>query len=121
MNIDLKTEKEIEIMKEGGIRLKKVVKALLKDITVGMTSKHIDDLAENLIEKEGGEPSFKKVKDYFWTTCLPINDQVVHTPPSNRKLNQGDLLSVCILKGIILILQLRFISVKYRIKKQNGS
>ncbi|KKQ23612.1 MAG: Methionine aminopeptidase [Candidatus Roizmanbacteria bacterium GW2011_GWC2_37_13] len=94
MNIDLKTEKEIEIMKEGGIRLKKVVKALLKDITVGMTSKHIDDLAENLIEKEGGEPSFKKVKDYFWTTCLPINDQVVHTPPSNRKLNQGDLLTL---------------------------
>lgn len=94
MKIDLKTEDEIEIMKEGGLRLKKVVGALLKKIEVGETTEKIDKLAEELIKKEGGEASFKKVKGYFWTTCLPINNQVVHTPPDNRRLKQGDLLTV---------------------------
>lgn len=92
--IDLKTEEEITIMKEGGRRLNKVIKALLNKIEVGMTTLAIDSLAEELIKKEGGEPSFKKVKDYYWTTCLPINEQVVHTPPSDRKLKLGDVLTL---------------------------
>jgi len=94
MNIDLKTKEEIRIMQEGGLRLKRVVAALLKKIDVGNTTKEIDNLASELIKKQRGEPSFKKVKDYFWTTCLPINNQVVHTPPSDRKLKQGDVLTL---------------------------
>lgn len=94
MTIDIKTDKEIEIMKEGGSRLRAVVAALLKTIEAGMTTKKIDETAERLIIEAGGQPSFKKVKGYFWTTCVPINDQVVHTPPSDRRLKQGDLLTV---------------------------
>lgn len=94
MKIDLKTEDEIEIMKEGGAKLKRVVQALLKKVDVGETTEKINKLAEEFIKKEGGEASFKKVKGYFWATCLPINNQVVHTPPDNRKLKYGDLLTV---------------------------
>lgn len=94
MIIDLKNDKEIEIMKEGGSRLRSVVAALLKTIEAGMTTKKIDETAEKLIIGAGGQPSFKKVKGYFWTTCVPVNDQVVHTPPSDRRLKQGDLLTV---------------------------
>jgi methionyl aminopeptidase len=92
--INLKTDKEIEIMAEGGRRLRKVVSALLKSVEVGMTTKKIDDLAEKMIREQGGEPSFKKVRDYYWTTCLPINEQVVHTPPSSRVLKKGDVLTI---------------------------
>lgn len=94
MNIDLKTKEEIKIMQEGGLRLKRIVAALLKKIDVGITTKQIDNQAFELIKKQGGEPSFKKVKGYFWSTCLPVNDQVVHSPPSDRKLKQGDLLTL---------------------------
>jgi len=94
MNIDLKTKEEIRIMQEGGFRLKRVVATLLKKIDVGITTKQIDNLAFELIKKQGGEPSFKRAKGYFWSTCLPINDQVVHTPPSDRKLKQGDVLTL---------------------------
>lgn len=92
--IKYKTEKEIEIMKEAGKRLRAVVKALLPQVRVGMTTKEVDEEAQSLIKKEGGEPSFKKVEGYSWSTCLPINEQVVHTPPSSRILKNGDVLTV---------------------------
>ncbi len=81
-------------MAEGGERLRKVVKALLNKIDVGITTREINRIAEDLIKEQDGESSFNKVKGYSWSTCLPINEQVVHTPPSDRKLKQGDVLTV---------------------------
>lgn len=92
--INLKSDEEIKIMIEGGEKLKKAVGELLKKIEIGITTRHIDKLAEDLILKEGGKPSFKKVKGYYWTTCLCVNDQIVHTPPSERKLRENDILTL---------------------------
>jgi len=92
--IHYKTEEEIRAMIEGGEKLKKAVSLLLPQIKVGMSTKEIDDEAERLIRLEGAEPGFKRVKGYSWTTCLPINEQVVHTPPSKRVLKEGDVLTV---------------------------
>lgn len=92
--IHLKTEGEIRIMQEAGLKLKKVVAELLPFIKPGITTKKIDEKAEELIKKYGGQPSFKKVKNYFWATCLPINEQAVHTPPSERTIEESDLLTV---------------------------
>lgn len=92
--IDFKSKGEVETMKEGGRRLKEVVKELIAKIKQGMTTKQIDNEAERLIRKIGGEPSFKRVKGYHWSTCLPINEQIVHTPPSARILQEGDILTI---------------------------
>jgi len=92
--IKLKTNEEIAIMADGGQRLRKVVSALLKIVKPGMTTLEIDELAEELIIKEGGESSFNKVKGYKWCTCLTINEQAVHTPPSKRVLKNGDVLTI---------------------------
>ena len=92
--IDYKTEEEILLMKEGGKRLRKVVSRLAPEIRVGQTTQDLDKKAEELIRKIGGKPSFKKVKGYLWSTCLSINEQVVHTPPSHRQLKDGDVLTI---------------------------
>lgn len=92
--IRLKTPSEIELMKEGGGKLRKVADELLTKIKVGIKTKDIDVQAERLIKNEGGESSFKLVKGYSWTTCLPINEQVVHTPPSERVIKNGDVLTL---------------------------
>ncbi len=92
--VNLKTKEEIEIMVEGGRRLKMVVSELIPLIKPGITTKEIDDHSERLIKKYGGEPSFKKVKNYYWSTCLPINEQVVHTIPGSRIVKKGDLLTI---------------------------
>jgi len=92
--IHYKTQEEIAIMREGGQRLKKIVRELKKKIHEGMTTLSIDEEANRLIKKYGGEPSFTKVKGYFWSTCLPVNEQIVHTPPSSRVLRKGDVLTL---------------------------
>lgn len=89
-----KTGEEIEIMKESGRKLRRAVELLLPTVRPGMTTGEIDKQAEELIVKQGAQPSFKRVKGYSWTTCVPINEQVVHTPPGNRKLKEGDVLTI---------------------------
>lgn len=100
--IHIKTTTEIEMMKEGGLILQKVMKDLLPFVRVGVTTNAIDQKAEQLIRSFGALPSFNTVKDYQWTTCLPINEQIVHTKPSSRVLIDGDVLTIdigCLYKG----------------------
>lgn len=92
--IELKTKAEIEIMKDCGKKLMAAVDKLMPQIKPGITTNFIDDEAKRLIEAEGAESSFNKVPGYKWTTCLPINEQVVHTPPSKRIIKDGDVLTV---------------------------
>ncbi len=92
--INLKTAEEIEIMKKGGRILKKTVEKLKKIIKPGVTTAAIDKEAEKIIEKEGAKPSFKDVRDYRWTLCTPVNEEIVHVPPSERILKEGDLFTL---------------------------
>lgn len=98
--IDYKTEEEIKIMAEGGAILKKVMGELLPQVKAGMTTKRVDEIATELIKKKGGDLSFNKVKGFHWATCLCVNEQVVHTPPSNRVLKDGDVFTIDI--GVFL-------------------
>jgi methionyl aminopeptidase len=92
--IYLKTPEEIELMKEGGKILREVVDELIPSIDIGQSTLEIDKKAEELIKSKGAQPSFKTVKGYSWTTCIPVNEQAVHTPPSKRILQDGDLVTV---------------------------
>jgi methionyl aminopeptidase len=92
--IHFKTEKEIETMKIGGTILKKVYKDLFKIVKPGITTRSIDDEAQRLIKEYGAEVSFNKVSGYKWATCLTINEQVVHTQPSDRIIENGDVLTI---------------------------
>ncbi len=92
--IPLKTEEEIEIMREGGRRLARVFDQVLKEAKPGLKTKRLDEQAEALIKKEKGKPSFKMVPGYHWSTCININQGVVHGIPGGYRLKEGDLLSL---------------------------
>ncbi len=92
--IHLKTNQEIEIMKEGGAILVQVMKELVPQIAEGMTTKEVDQRADALIAKHGALASFKTVPGYSWATCLPVNAQAVHTPPNKHILKVGDILTI---------------------------
>lgn len=92
--IHLKTQKEIEIMREGGAILKEMFSHLISQIHAGMTTNDVDQIVEKYFEKVGVESSFKTVPGYSWATCTTVNEQAVHTPPSNRILKNGDILTV---------------------------
>lgn len=94
MEIPIRNSQEIKIIRRGGCRLAKIMRQLLKEIEPGVSLEKLDRLAELLIGKEGGKPSFKMVKDYHWATCLNINQGVVHGIPNQYQLRVGDLLSL---------------------------
>jgi methionyl aminopeptidase len=100
--IKIKTKNEIEIMAEGGRILAKIMKELKKRVKAGITTLDLEKVAETLILKAGGKCSFKgyKSKDgessraYPFCLCTSVNEEIVHVPPSDRVLKEGDVLKI---------------------------
>lgn len=92
--ITYKTDAEIELMRVNGEKLRVVMKQLIPQVHAGMTTNDINALAEKYIKEQGGDISFNKVEGYKWAICVPINEQVVHTPPTTRVLKNGDILTI---------------------------
>lgn len=94
MSAKIKTEKEIEIMKEGGEILAKILKELSVKVRPGITTKDLDKLANELVFKFGAKPAFLGYHGYPATLCTSINEGIVHGLPLDRKLEEGDLLKL---------------------------
>ncbi len=93
--LTIKTPEELKIMQECGKILSDIKKTLVNHIKIGVSAFDIDKLAENLIEKAGAKPSFKMVKDYKWSTCISVNEGVVHGIPHKHIIfKRGDLVSL---------------------------
>lgn len=93
--IVIKTSEELAIMAEGGVKLARVKGKLEKEIKVGMDALTIENLATELIVKEGAKPSFKMVPGYSWTTCVNVNEGIVHgIPKKDMVFEAGDIVSV---------------------------
>ena len=93
MNL-IKSPSQIEVMRQGGVILAGIMDQLLACVRVGTALNDIDNTADALIAKSGGEPSFKKVRDYRWATCININDGVVHGIPTKYKIKENDIVSI---------------------------
>ncbi len=63
-------------------------------IRAGITTRDIEDFADTRIRELGGRSAFRGYRGYPASICVSINEQVVHGIPSNRKLNDGDIVSV---------------------------
>ena len=81
-------------MQSGGKILRGVVEQLVPWVRGGMTTKQVDDEATRLIRAAGADLSFAQVKGYHWATCLPVNEQIVHTIPGSRVLKDQDVLTI---------------------------
>lgn len=92
--IPIKTKTEIEIMAEGGKILAKIMKELEKRVQPGMTTKELDRLFESLVFKSGGKPNFKGEEGFPASLCTCLNEEIVHCPPSERILKEGDIISL---------------------------
>jgi len=92
--INVKSKAEIEKMIEGGKKLARIKRELRKNVKEGVRASEIENLANKLIEKEGGKPSFKMVEGYEWATCVNVNDGVVHGIPGDIVFKKGDIVSV---------------------------
>ncbi|OGG08033.1 type I methionyl aminopeptidase [Candidatus Gottesmanbacteria bacterium RIFCSPHIGHO2_02_FULL_40_24] len=92
--IELKSDKEIKIMQEGGMILNNVMTKMLSSLKIGVSMLELDNLAETEITKSGADPSFKMVPGYKWTICACVNDIVVHGIPNSYKARPGDIIGI---------------------------
>ena len=89
-----KSPEEIDIMKKSGRILAELLKRLGDFIKPGISTLDIDKFAEEFILKQGAKPSFKGLYGFPASTCISINEEVVHGIPCARKLAEGDIVSV---------------------------
>lgn len=92
--INRKSEREIECMKKAGHLNFLAHEELKKHIRPGVTTKQLDKIAHDFILKQGGIPSCLGFEGFPASICTSINDEVVHGIPSNRKLKNGDIISI---------------------------
>lgn len=85
---------ELSLMRESGRISAKALKTALENIKMGITTLELDAIIQKVIEDCGGGASFKTVTGYKWTSCITINEQVVHGIPTKRIIASGDLVSV---------------------------
>lgn len=94
MAVFIKTLEEIKMIAEGGRILAKIMQELEKQVNPGIKTEELDRLAESLILNSGGRPSFKGYEGFPATLCVSVNDEIVHTVPSDRILKEGDIVSL---------------------------
>ena len=92
--IRVKTEHEIEILKENALLVSKTLAEVGKCITPGVTTMELNGVAEKYIRDYGAEPAFLGYKGFPFALCISVNDAVVHGFASDYRLREGDIVSV---------------------------
>ena len=92
--ITIKSEREIELLREAGRIVHETRMYLIPFIKEGITTKELDTLAEDFIRSKGATPSFKGYGGFPGSICTSINEEVVHGIPSKRRLRNGDIISI---------------------------
>ena len=90
----LKTEEEIELIRESSLLVGKTLAEVAKLIEPGVNTAKLDTIAEEFIRDNGGVPGFKGLYDCPSTLLTSVNSAVVHGLPSNKPLKNGDIVSV---------------------------
>lgn len=92
--LNIKTAEEIELIRESALIVSKTLGMLAKEVRPGVTTLHLDALAETFIRDHGAEPGFLGLYDFPNTLCMSPNEQVVHGIPNDTPLEEGDIISI---------------------------
>lgn len=98
--IIIKTREEIEMMRDAALLVSKTLGMLASEIKPGITTLQLDKLAEQYIRDHGGTPGFLGLYGCPATLLTSVNEQIVHGLPTNRPLEDGDVVS-CDLGAIV--------------------
>lgn len=94
MKVKIKSEREIELMRQSGHLLAKVHDELHDALRPGISTLELDEIGEKTIRALGGIPNCKDYEGYPASVCISVNDEVVHGIPSrDRILQEGDIVT----------------------------
>ena len=103
--IYLKTEEEIELLRENNILVSKTLAEVGRHLKPGVTTKQLDKIVDEFIRSHGATPAFLGYQGYPASITVSVNEQVVHGIPSdNIVIREGDIVSVDVgtfMKGFV--------------------
>jgi methionyl aminopeptidase len=90
----LKSPEEIEKLRNSNRIVAEVLRDIVDRVKPGITTSELDRLSGELAKKKGAKPAFKGYRGYPYALCTSINAEVVHGMPSERRLKDGDIISI---------------------------
>lgn len=92
--IPLKSSGEIELIRESSRIVAQALLLARERARLGMTTGELDAILEKFVFSQGGRPAFKGFRGFPASSCISVNEEVVHGIPGTRRLKEGDLVSV---------------------------
>ncbi len=89
-----KSPAQLRAMVEPGLITAAALDAVRALVAPGVTTEELDTAASDVLRSRGAQSNFKLVRGYRHTTCVSVNEQVVHGIPSSRALQPGDIVSI---------------------------
>lgn len=98
--IILKSQREINYLRDAGKLVAETLHEVEKAVKPDVTTKKLDQVADDYIRQKGGIPAFKGYHGFPGNICASVNQEVVHGIPGLKKLKSGDNISIDI--GVII-------------------
>jgi methionyl aminopeptidase len=92
--ITIKTEEEIDLLRQSSLLVGKTLAEVAKILEPGVSTAKLDKTAEEFIRDHGAKPGFKGYGGFPGTLCISVNEEVVHGIPGDRVINDGDIVSI---------------------------
>lgn len=92
--VKLKSAEDIEKLRKSNVIVAEVLDILFEMLAPGITTMELELVAQAEVDKRGIKPAFKGYRGYPYCLCTSVNEVVVHGMPSDRVLNNGDILSI---------------------------
>ena len=92
--ISIKSSRDLSLMREACVISARALKLGGEAVRPGVTTGEIDRIIRRYIESMGAKPSFLGYQDYPASACISVNDVVIHGIPGNRKIREGDIVSI---------------------------
>ncbi len=89
-----RNSRELDLMRKSGQITAIALKKAIEKIKIGVTALELEKEIETEIKRLGGELSFPTVSGYKWASCITFNEQVVHGIPTDRRIKEGDIVSI---------------------------
>jgi len=92
--IYIKSNEEVELMRQSNLLVSKTHAMLAAEVSIGVSTLKLDNLAEEFIRDNGGVPGFLNYNGFPNTLCVSVNNVVVHGIPKSYELRNGDIVSI---------------------------
>ncbi|MCI6217528.1 MAG: type I methionyl aminopeptidase [Helicobacter sp.] len=94
MSVGIKSSKDIQALKIPNAIVARALELAKKEAKVGLSLLELDSLIENFILSQGGRPSFKGLYGFPNTTCISVNEVIIHGVPTHYRLKCGDIIGI---------------------------